>query len=225
MARVWVIGGLSGIGAAITKEMQEQGYQTLANDQDFGGNVLSMRQLLSSFKGFRPHYIVYCAGINKIMPASVFDEFEALNILDVNALGFMRLMRIVAEDYIEHKPRSIVAISSDAATHPMRNSMAYCASKAALNMAVRCAARELAPHVQINAVAPGSVDDTPMSRQIDEEVRETNGWSEEEARAYELSRIPMRRRATATEIANVVRDVLTAPAYLTGAIIEVNGGR
>jgi NAD(P)-dependent dehydrogenase (short-subunit alcohol dehydrogenase family) len=223
-ARAWVIGGRQGIGREITLELESHGcfvMPSAPNDVD----VRSTRQLQYAFETFHPEWIVYCAGINKIMPARIFDEFEALDILDINALGFMRVMNIAAAAKPKDRPRSVVAIVSDAATRPMRNSMAYCASKAALAMAIRCAARELAPDIRVNGISPGVVEDTPMSNAIDLAVREANGWSEEEAKSYELSRIPMGRRALKSEVAAMVYGVLAGPQYLTGSIIEIAGGR
>lgn len=223
MARTWVIGGKQGIGQAITQGLEEQGGPVLPTDKEV--DVTSTMQLRDAYSDFRPDYIVYCAGINHLMPAATFDEFEALDILDINVLGFMRVIHLVAANQDMHKVRSIVAISSDAATHPMRNSMAYCASKAALNMAVRCAARELAPHVRVNAIAPGPVADTAMSAAVDRQVLEIKGWTHKNLEKDVAAGIPMGRRAMKSEIAEVVSRVLLFPQFATGMIIEVNGGR
>jgi NAD(P)-dependent dehydrogenase (short-subunit alcohol dehydrogenase family) len=126
---------------------------------------------------------------------------------------------------MKYKPRSVVAISSDAATHPMRNSMAYCASKAALSIAVRCAARELAPHVQVNAIAPGPVSDTPMATAVDAQVLKIKNWTPEQYEEDIAKGIPMGRRGLKSEVARLTYSVLVSPQYLTGSIIEINGGR
>lgn len=89
-----------------------------------------------------------------------------------------------------------------------RNHAAYLASKAALASLTRVAARELAPDVQINGVAPGFV-----SQPEGQEVAHPNL----------IKRIPMKRRGTPEEIADVVCYLLSSPRYLTGQIIAVDG--
>lgn len=224
--RTWVIGGRRGIGQAITNILDNRdGAFVSATDED-DVNVTSMLQLTRHYATFKPHTIVYCAGINKLMPAGdSFDEFDAMNMLDINALGFIRVMALIGATEIGHRPINVVAITSDASRIPMRNSMAYCASKAALTMAVRCAARELAPHTSVNAVSPGTVARTSMTDSTDTQVEEIKGWKSGESRKKDNHSNPMGRRALPSEIASAVIMVLNAPHYMTGAIIEVNGGR
>lgn len=196
----------------------------MATDETFT-DVTSTMELRRAYGDFSPKAIVYCAGVNKLMPAETFDEFEALNMLDINALGFMRVIHLIASDSKYHRATDVVAISSDAATHPMRNSMAYCASKAALNAAVRCAARELAPDIRVNAIAPGPIANTPMTKNVNEFVAKIKGWDAEQVEEDVRKNVPMGRRGFMEEVAQVTREVLYGPMYLTGAIIEINGGR
>jgi NAD(P)-dependent dehydrogenase (short-subunit alcohol dehydrogenase family) len=108
----------------------------------------------------------------------------------------------------------------------MRTSAVYCASKAALEMAVRVASREYAPKGwRINAVAPGKVADTPMTGYVDDRVLTLRGWSAEFAEKYELASTPLGRKITKAEVAGVIEQVLFGPAAQTGEIVAVNGGR
>jgi NAD(P)-dependent dehydrogenase (short-subunit alcohol dehydrogenase family) len=218
--KTWVIGGTSGIGAAVAGMIS--------------GSVATGKEVsvcyLDKMEGFYAEHggfdnVVYSAGVNYLMRLDDFRPNTAGYVYDVNTLGFMRLLSIVANASYSSPCRSIVAISSDAAVRPMRTSIAYCASKAALDMAVRVGARELAPAVRVNAVSPGMVEGTKMTEYIDQTVPKVRAWTPEEARAYEQSQIPMRRRATTNEVAHMVAAVLFGPEYLTGAIIPVNGGR
>jgi NAD(P)-dependent dehydrogenase (short-subunit alcohol dehydrogenase family) len=130
-----------------------------------------------------------------------------------------------SETSLPYRP-SIVAISSAAARRPMRTSTIYCATKAALDQAVRVMARELASAGwRINAVAPGKVMDTNMTRYVDAKVRELRGWTEEYAQAYEAASNALGMPAMPDAVAQVVLDVLFGPPSLNGAIIDVNGGR
>lgn len=107
----------------------------------------------------------------------------------------------------------------------MRRSITYCASKAALVQAVRVAGRELAPWVRVNAVSPGIIDETPMTVSIDREVMEQRDWTREQALEYERSLIPMGRRGNKGEVADLIMHTLLGPVYMTGANIEINGGK
>jgi pteridine reductase len=72
-------------------------------------------------------------------------------------------------------------------------------------------ARELGPHVRVNAIAPGV-------------VAWPEGTDQQEIHAYE-SRIPLGRSGTPQDAAAAVRFLILDAAYITGEIIRVDGGR
>jgi pteridine reductase len=85
-------------------------------------------------------------------------------------------------------------------------------AKAALLMATRSLALELAPDVRVNAVAPGAIL-----------------WPEQDhsdsAKQTMLGRTPLARTGTPEEIADAVRWLLHDATYTTGQVIRVDGGR
>lgn len=216
--RVLIFGGTSGIGKQAAYELGEVHFDEVVIAK---ADVRISEQVEAEFVGEDFEGVVYCAGVNRLQPIRdmVVDE----DLYNVNVFGFMRVMRCVASGL--YGVKSVVAVGSDAAERPMRTSMAYCSSKAALHMAVRCAARELAPYIRVNAVAPGMTDGTKMTEYIDRVVPEMRGWTPESARMYEMSQIPMNRRAQTWEVAEVIYSVLHGPEYQTGSIVTVNGGR
>lgn len=172
----------------------------------------------------RPTDVVYAAGVNKLDWIKDVGPLEFSEVMAVNVYGLLNTIRLL--DETELGRQNIVALTSDAAWRPMRTSAIYCASKAAAEMAVRVASREYAPKGwRINAVAPGKVEDTNMTRYVDQRVLELRGWSVEAAEAYELQSTPLGRKVTKHEVAQVVENVLWGPAAQTGEIIAVNGGR
>lgn len=100
----------------------------------------------------------------------------------------------------------------------------YCASKAAMISLTQSIAAELAPDIRVNCVAPGNIN-TPMHFDALAMEAKERGISEEEMRASEWNKIPMRRPAETTEIASVIHFLSTKDArYLVGATLDVNGG-
>jgi NAD(P)-dependent dehydrogenase (short-subunit alcohol dehydrogenase family) len=233
--KTWVIGGLSGIGAAVVERLREcekQDIDDLASDWRLslkvtGENVdvtdpIAIRSFIDRHTPFDE--VVYCAGIQRLGFLGHYIRQNVKKIFAVNVLGFINVLdtlRMVQAS----QPLSVVAIVSDASHVAMRGSIGYCASKAALAQAIRVAARETAPDWRVNGVSPGVVADTPMSDYIDKMVPVMRGWTVEQAAEYEQSLIPMRRRAQKAEVAQVVIDVLRGPEYMTGSIIEITGGK
>jgi pteridine reductase len=86
----------------------------------------------------------------------------------------------------------------------------YCASKAALLSMTRSLAQELAPSIRVNAVGPGAIL--------------FQDWESDDKRSTVLSSIPMLRQGTAEEIAETVLFLACGPSYITGQIINVDGG-
>lgn len=92
--------------------------------------------------------------------------------------------------------------------------VAYSMSKAALAEMVRTLARELAPRVRVNGVAPGVAAWPESGREADADAQQ----------AY-LKRVPLARAGTPEECAEVVRWLALDATYLTGEIVRFDGGR
>ena len=232
----WVIGGTSGIGAAIVSRLKSDGadYVHVTGEECDVRSDAALgreREKLHAISGDDFHSVVYCAGISRLSwlgRMGVQGLRHASDVLDVNCLGFIRLLNTLGDDNIGlgSKPFSVVAISSDAARRPMRTSAAYCASKAALDMVVRVAAREMGPYGwRINAVSPGMVEGTIMSKAVDAQVKKTRHWNDEYTRSYERQQEVVPGRIPPEDVASIVVDVLHGPKHLNGSIVEFNGGR
>lgn len=170
-------------------------------------------------------YIVYTPGVNHLNYVEDQTSTYMINDYMVNVLGFTSLMGIHSKMYGKEAMKSAVAIVSDAARNPMRGSLSYCSSKAALGMAIKVIAREWAGVTRVNGVAPAIVDDTPMTEYIDEAVPLFRGWDPVAAREYEKTMLPMKRRVTKDEVAEVIDHTLFGPAYQTGSIVDITGGK
>jgi NAD(P)-dependent dehydrogenase (short-subunit alcohol dehydrogenase family) len=225
---VLVLGGSTedSIGAGICNELVRRGHYVYAPSPDILDVLDPKGQSWGRvFERAMASDIVYCVGINELswLKDLQHDSFE--RIMNVNVWGFVNLIQQLRNHW--RGPHNVLALTSDAAVRPMRTSLAYCASKAALSMAIKVAARELTPvGWRINGLAPGKVDGTAMTRYVDGIVPVLRGWTEEEAEEYERKSSALGRPLTIGEVSNVACDVLLseAPGW-TGDIITVNGGR
>jgi pteridine reductase len=108
---------------------------------------------------------------------------------------------------------AVVNVVDVAARRPQARFAAYCGAKAALWAVTEALALELAPRIRVNGVAPGHML-----------------WAEGEPlsaaqQARELQRVPLQRLGGAEPVARAVRFLLSADAaYLTGAVLPVDGG-
>ena len=108
---------------------------------------------------------------------------------------------------------AIVNITDIHAERPLKNYVVYSVAKAGMIGLTRSLARELAPDVRVNAVAPG-----PILWPDDESFDELS-------RQRIISHTPLRREGAPEDIARAVHFLLTDATYVTGETIHVDGGR
>lgn len=107
----------------------------------------------------------------------------------------------------------IVNVVDSTALHGVAGFTPYTMAKAALANMTHSLARELAPTIRVNGVSPGAI----LWPEFD------GGWSEEE-KQQTLARIPLGRLGTPEDIANAVLFLIRDASYLTGQVINVDGG-
>jgi NAD(P)-dependent dehydrogenase (short-subunit alcohol dehydrogenase family) len=168
--------------------------------------------------------IVYCSAVNELKWLKDIYKRHLEEAFAVNYFGWVNLIA-THERMFPQRLKRAVALVSDAATTPMRGSLLYNSSKAALAFSIRNMARELAPNTVVVGVSPTVIDDTPMTDYIDEEVPKFRGWTPQHAHFYEKASIPMGRRVTKDEVAATMLFALTGPESLTGSIIDITGGK
>jgi len=140
----------------------------------------------------------------------------------VNVGGLFHCAREVVPHMIKQKRGAIVSVSSNAAFYGGITSLAYTASKGAINSFSRKLALELAPHgIRVNVVAPG-LTDTVMLRDLGSH-RFDAGLPLEEA--YKKA-VPLGRVGKPEEVAAVIAFLCSDEAsYVTGEFVRVTGGR
>jgi len=227
--RVLIIGGhTAGIGDAVYKTIRNSDAPVeseifLPTRDEF--NVLGEQKMLAYMKANGPFdQIVYSAGVTKLAWIEYITKISLDKIFEINVTGAILVAQAHLAAHPGHRVRYAVVVS-DASDTPMRGSVAYCASKAALAMAVRVMARELAPDWITVAVSPGVVDDTGMTNQLAKDIPEFRNWTPEAARAYEDKGSVLGRRMTKEEVADAIVFALNGPEGLNGSTVTLNGGK
>jgi len=136
------------------------------------------------------------------------------DVVQTNLTGAFLLTQAVLSPMLRNRWGRIVNISSVVGRTGQAGQANYAATKAGLIGLTRSMAREFAPRgVTVNAVAPGYIE-TPMTAVLDDKQR-----------AAMLAQIPLGRPGTDLEIAQAVAFLASeAAAYITGHVLDVNGG-
>ncbi len=121
-----------------------------------------------------------------------------------------------AAPYLRRTRGVIVNITDIHAERPLKNYPLYCAAKAGLLGLTRALALELAPEIRVNAVAPGPIEWPEGSATADFDAV---------ARAAIIAHTLLRREGCPLDVARTVRFLLFDAPYVTGQVINVDGGR
>lgn len=108
--------------------------------------------------GLKLNGLVHSAGISATVPIQLLKQDDLRNIMTVNFFSFMELVKHFSKRKYNDNGGSIVAISSISSKVGARGLSEYCASKGALDSAVRALALDLAPkNIRINSIDPGMI--------------------------------------------------------------------
>jgi NAD(P)-dependent dehydrogenase (short-subunit alcohol dehydrogenase family) len=215
-----VIGGGSGIGAAVAALHREHGVDTevwdVSGPRDVTCDIADVGQIDAAMAGLGelPSLVTITAGVGHagLLADASADEWD--RVMAINARGPWLCMRALATAlHARGQSASLVATSSISARLVDRSMGIYCASKAALSMLVRVAAAEWgAWSIRVNAIAPG-VTDTPMLGAPPE-----SPWLQAAAARTALGRL-----GTAEDIAQSIL-ALHQMSWVTGQVVECDGG-
>ena len=221
-----VVGGASGIGAALVDNYRAAGTTAVVWDvagaRDVTCDVAEPGAIDVAVDETRrrwgvPHQVTVTAGVGHAGLLSDIEPEEFDRVLRINTRGPLLCMRAWARVMrAEQVAGSFVAVSSISARLVDRSMGLYCASKAALSMLVQVAAAEWgADGLRVNAVAPG-VTATPMLGRG--ASAQSSPWL-----AGVAERTALGRLGQAEDIAPVIR-ALHSMEWVTGQVVECDGG-
>jgi 3-oxoacyl-[acyl-carrier protein] reductase len=239
---VLVVGGAGSIGAVAARRFAELGARVAISHRDVPEEAAAATTVVRSLPGGhavliadvartdtlvalrgeierrfgRLDVLVNAAGFTKPVPHA---DLEALDdeLIDrmfaVNWRGQFAAIRTFAPLLKASGDGLIVSISSIAGSNGIGSSIAYCAAKAGIDVMTKSLARVLAPEVRVLAVAPGVVDTSFVpGRGAD-------------FSAKSAATTPLKRIATAEDIASAIVACATQLGFATGTTFVVDGGR
>ena len=163
---------------------------------------------------------VHCVGIGAVRPLKMSKYDFMLKVMNINFFSFIEIVRCLSNKG-RYNPNgmNVVGVSALGAYLGNSTKTAYCASKGAMNAAVRCMAKELAPKgIRVNTVAPG-VTETPMARATEEYGSDSDEHKMILARQYLGICQPV-------DIANAIAFLMSDMSkMITGSCIAVDGGK
>lgn len=146
-------------------------------------------------------------------PVGTATEHQWNELVDSNMKAPFFLTQALAPA-LEENCGAVINIADIYAEKPLAKHTVYCMAKAGNVMLTQSLARELAPHVRVNGVAPGAIL-----------WPEQGGATEQSSQQELLQKIPQGRTGLPQDIADTVLFLLRDAPYITGQIIKVDGGR
>ena len=241
---VLITGAATGVGRACTVRFAKSGFDIVVNylgpDEENAAETMKLVERESSvafplrcdvscnehvlqmastveMKFGRLDALVNCAGTTHFVEHADLDSLtEEMwdQILGVNTKGPFFVTRACVPMLRRQSGASIVNVSSVAGISGFGSSIAYCASKGALNTMTKSLARALAPDIRVNAVCPGPIDSAWLRKGLTERQMQER-----------VATFPIPRLAQPDDIVDAIHYLVTGTTLTTGQLLVVNGGR
>ncbi|HEY4296013.1 MAG TPA: SDR family oxidoreductase [Paraburkholderia sp.] len=210
---------------AVEAKCRQLGADTLIVDADVGSDaacVAAVNAVASKWQ--RIDALINCAGTTRFIPhgdLAAIDDAEFERVYRVNLIGMFQMTRaavpVLRDSSSASRSAAVVNISSLASLNGTGSSIAYAASKGAVNALTLSLARSLAPHIRVNALAPGMVDDGLPRRVLGEAAYAKVIDSMTQAS-------PLKRVSQPGEVADLAWFIVAHAPAMTGQVIAAENG-
>jgi pteridine reductase len=202
----------SGAADDLARSIREKGRQYLSIQADLEDPLPAARHVAREFSQRFSRLDVLVNNASIYLPDPVGEEVAAMSrrMQAIHVDSPLLLARALLPA-LKAAGGSIINMVDLQAERPIAGYLAYCASKAGLWNLTLGLARQLAPDVRVNGIAPGVVEwqsDLP-----------------EDQRQKYLRRVPLARAGTPEDVARAVEFLTTGAPYVTGQILRLDGGR
>lgn len=216
-------GAQLGLIARRSDALAEVAHPMGENAMVLAADVADDRAVASAVSSFAERFggvdiVVNAAGIDG--PSTLKDLTPEIwrRQLDVNLSGTFYLTREAALLMLEGSGGVVINIGSELSLVGMGLYAHYCASKFGVIGLTKALAHELAPKVRVNCICPGPIDTPMMTAELE--------WFPDPVatRKLAIDRVPLKRFATAEEIAEAVLFFAAGANFATGSILNLDGG-
>ncbi|MEJ6750931.1 MAG: SDR family oxidoreductase [Bacteroidia bacterium] len=213
--RVLIVGGNTGIGAALNEQLLAEGVETILISRNQGGvDVLDDEPNFPVIDG-AIDALVYCPGSINLKPFRGLKISDFQHDMDVNYFGAVKTIKNYLPNLKESKDASIVLFSTVAVQKGMPFHSSIAGAKGAVEGLTRALAAELAPTIRVNCVAP-SLTDTPLAEKLLRNEKQREGAEQ---------RHPLKAIGAAVDVAHMANFLISDKArWMSGQIIGVDGG-
>jgi 3-oxoacyl-[acyl-carrier protein] reductase len=201
------------------RQAQAKGARTLVFKADVADDAKVREMLAAVEREFgRLDALVNNAGTTTNVPPKDFEGLtteEWDRVFAVNVRGLFQVTRAAAP-MLKAAKGSIVNTASIVGLRPGPQPLPYAASKAAVVSLTKLLALNLGPDVRVNAVAPGWMEGDWMVRMLADRY--------DDLMARRAKSTPLRRVATAEDVAEVMVNLITSNKFVNGEVIVIDGG-
>jgi NAD(P)-dependent dehydrogenase (short-subunit alcohol dehydrogenase family) len=224
MPHYLIIGGSSGIGLQLAKQLAAEGHIVTATfhtqPQSQAGIAFHQLDVLSDSPdtSFFPEVIdglVYCPGSIALKPFARIKPEDFVQDYQLQVAGAIKILQSALPKMKNSSNASVVLFSTVAVQTGLPFHTQVAASKGAIEGLTKSLAAELAPKIRVNCIAP-SLTDTPLA---------ANLLSNDEKREANAQRHPLKKIGKAEDIAAMAAFLLSDKAgWITGQVLHVDGG-
>ena len=213
--RVLIVGGNTGIGAALNEQLKAEGAETILISRNQGG--LDVSEETPNFPAIEGAIdaLVYCPGSINLKPFRGLKISDFQHDMNVNYFGAVKTIQNYLPNLKEAQHANILLFSTVAVQKGMPFHSSIAGAKGAVEGLTRALAAELAPSIRVNCVAP-SLTDTPLAEKLLRNEKQREGAKQ---------RHPLKAIGEAKDIAHMANFLISDKArWMSGQIIGVDGG-